>query len=101
LHHTKEVKAWKNVPPKSRDKKSNKVGKYTYHLCKHHTACCMHKPSECCLGKEQKEAQQKTKPAYTTNSATYATAAASMVDPHFQALLATIGTALRGWDKED
>jgi hypothetical protein len=61
----------------------------------------MHKPSECCLGKEQKEEQQKTKPAYTANTATYAATAASMVDPHFQALLATIGTALQGKDKED
>ncbi len=40
------------------------------------------------------------KPAYTANSATYATAAASMVDPHFQALLATIGTALLGGPQE-
>ncbi len=89
------------VPPKSGDKKSKEVGKYTYHWYKHHMAWCMHKLSECCLGKEQKEEQQKTKPAYTTNSATYAAAAASMVDPYFQALLATIGTALQGEDKEE
>jgi hypothetical protein len=60
----------------------------------------MHKPSECCLGKEQKKKQQKTKPAYTANSTTYAAAAASMVNPHFQALLATIGTTLQGGDKK-
>ncbi len=60
----------------------------------------MHKPSECHLGKERKEEQQKTKPAYTANSATYAAATASMVDPYFQALFATIGTALQGRDKE-
>jgi hypothetical protein len=64
-------------------------------------AWCMHKPSECCLGKEQKDEQQKTKPAYTANSTTYAATAALMVDPHFQALLATIGTALLREDKED
>ncbi len=64
-------------------------------------AWCMHKPSECCLGKERKEEQQKTKQTCTANSATYAAAAASMVDPHFQALLATIGTALQGEDKEE
>jgi hypothetical protein len=64
-------------------------------------AWCMHKPSECCLGKDRKEEKQKRKPAYTANSATYATAAASMVDPHFKALLATIGTALQGEDKEE
>ncbi len=96
----KEDEAWKKVPPKAGDKKSKEVGKYTYHLCKHHMAWRMHKLSECCLGKERKEEQQKTKPAYTTNSATYAAATASMIDPHFQALLATIGTALQGEDKE-
>jgi hypothetical protein len=90
----KEDKAWKKVPPKSGDTKSKEMSKYTYHWCKHHMAWCMHKPSECHLGKEWKEEQQKRKPAYTTNSATYAAAAALMVDPHFQALLATIGTAL-------
>ena len=82
-----------------RDKKSKEVGKYTYHWCKHHMAWCMHKPSECHLGKKQKAEQQKTKPAYTANSATYAPAAALMVNPHFQALLATIGTALQGEDE--
>ncbi len=61
----------------------------------------MHKPSECHLGKERKEEQQKMKPAYTANSATYAAAAALVVDPHFQALLANIGTALQGGDKKE
>ncbi len=60
----------------------------------------MYKPSECCLGKEWKEEQQKAKPAYTSNSTTYAAAAALMVDSHFQALLATISTALQGEDEE-
>jgi hypothetical protein len=64
-------------------------------------AWCKHKPSECCLGKKWKEEQQKTMPAYTANSATYAATAASMVGPHFQALLATISTALQGKDKEE
>ncbi len=88
-------------PSQGWNKKSKEVGKYTYHWCEHHMAWCMHKPSECCLGKEQKEEQQKTKQSYTANSATYAAAAASMVDPHFQALFATIGTALQGEDKEE
>jgi hypothetical protein len=61
-------------------------------------AWCMHKPSEYCLGKEQKEEQQKTKSAYTANSAAYATASASMANPHFQAFLATIGTAFQRED---
>ncbi len=47
----KEDEAWKKVPPKSKDKKSKEVGKYIYHWCKHHMAWCIHKPSECPLGK--------------------------------------------------
>jgi hypothetical protein len=94
-------KARKEVPPKSRDKKSKEMGKYTYHWCEHHMAWCMHKPSKCRLGKEQKQEQQKIKPAYTANSAIYAAAAALMGDPHFHALLATIGTALQGGDKKE
>ncbi len=34
----KEDEAWKKVTPKSRDKKSKEVGKYTYNWCKHHMA---------------------------------------------------------------
>ncbi len=64
-------------------------------------AWCMHKPSECCLGKERKEEHQKTKPTYTVNSVAYAAAAALMVDPYFQTLLAIIGTALQREDKEE
>jgi hypothetical protein len=60
----------------------------------------MHKPSECRLGKEQKEEQQKTKPAYTANSITYAATAATIINMHFQALLANIGTALQGENEE-
>jgi hypothetical protein len=63
----KEDEAWKKVPPKAGDEKSKEVGKYTYHWCKHHMAWCMHKPSECHLGKEQKEKKHKTKPGYTAN----------------------------------
>jgi hypothetical protein len=87
----KEDKAWRKVPPK--------LGKYTYHWCKHHMAWCMYKPSECCLGKEQSEEQQKMKSTYTANSATYTVAAASIIDPHFQAILATTGATLQGEDK--
>jgi hypothetical protein len=53
----KEDKAWKKVPPKSVDKKSKEVGKYSYHWHEHHMAWCMHKLSEYCLGKERKEEQ--------------------------------------------
>jgi hypothetical protein len=53
----KEDEAWKKVPPKDRDKKSKEAGKCTYHWCEHHMAWCIHKPSECRLGKERKEQQ--------------------------------------------
>jgi hypothetical protein len=87
------------VPPKARDKKSKEVDKYTYNWGKNHMAWCMHKLSEYRLGKEWKDEQQKMKPVYTANSATYAAATASIVNPHLQALLTTIGTALQGEDK--
>jgi hypothetical protein len=67
----KEEEAWKQVPPKDRDKKSKDVGKYPYHWFKHQMAWFVHKLSECCLGKERKEEQQKKKPAFTSNSATH------------------------------
>jgi hypothetical protein len=87
----KEDEEWEKVPPKDGEKKSKEVGKYTYHWCVHHMAWCMHLPADCRLGKEKKQDQQKTKPSFVANSATYAAAAASMVDPHFQALIATLG----------
>jgi hypothetical protein len=87
----KEDEEWKKVPPKDGEKKSKEVGKYTYHWCVHHMAWCMHLSADCRLGKERKRDQQKTKPSFVANSATYAAAAASMVDPHFQALIATLG----------
>ncbi len=79
------------MPHTDGDKKSKVVGKYTYHWCVHHMVWCMHLPADCCPGKERKEEQQKTMPAYFANSTTYATAAASLVNPHFQALLAAMG----------
>ncbi len=57
----KEDEAWKKVPPKSRDKKSKKVGKYIYHWCKHHMAWCMHKPSECSLGNWAKSERRNSR----------------------------------------
>jgi hypothetical protein len=82
---------WKKVPPKDGDKKSKEVGKFTYHWCVHHMAWCMHFPADCRLGKERKEEQKKTMPAYIANSATYAAAVPSLVNPHFQALLDAMG----------
>ncbi len=94
----KKDEAWKKVPPKDGKKKNKDVGKYTYHWCKHHVSWTVHSPAECRLGKQHKEEQNKLKPLTTVcaNTATYATAAATQVNPHFQAML----TALASDDKE-
>jgi hypothetical protein len=83
----KEDKAWKKIPPKDSNKKSKEVGKHTFHWCEHHMAWCMHLPSECCLGMQRKEEQS---PTVGGNSATYAAAVASVANPRFQALIASI-----------
>jgi hypothetical protein len=73
------------------------MGKHTFHWCEHHMAWCMHLPSECRLGNQRKEEQSLT---VGGNFATYATAAASIVNPQFQALIASM-TGLLGWFNED
>jgi hypothetical protein len=67
------------------------VGKYTYHWCVHHVSWTIHPPAKCRLGKQHKE-EQKTKPATTVcaNAATYAVAAATQINPHYQAMLAAL-----------
>jgi hypothetical protein len=62
-------------------------------------AWTVHLPAECPLGKQHKDSQKGTKPAYKANSASYAAAAAASISPHFAALMATIG-AFDG-DKEE
>ncbi len=93
----KEDKVWKRIPPKDGSKKSKEVGKHTYHWCEHHMAWCMHLPSKCCLGKQCKEEQT---PTVGGNSITYATAAASIANSQFQALIASI-TGLQGRYNEE
>jgi len=83
----KEDEAWKKIPPKDGDEKSKKMGKHMFHWCEHHMAWCMHRPSECRLGIERKEEQV---PTAGGNSATYAAAAASLTNPQFQALIASM-----------
>ncbi len=83
----KEDEAWKKIPPKDGDEKSKKMGKHMFHWCEHHMAWCMHRPSECRLGIERKEEQA---PTAGGNSATYAAAAASLTNPQFQALIASM-----------
>ncbi len=80
--------AWKKEPPKDDEKHEKEVGKYMYHWCEHHIAWTMHKPADCLLGKQQKEDQRK-KPQ-KANSATFAAAAATAVNPQFATLMATI-----------
>jgi hypothetical protein len=83
----KEDEAWKKIPPKDGGKKSKEMGKHTFHWCEHHMAWCMHFPSECHLGHQRKEEQL---PSVGGNSATYAAAAASIANPQFQALIASM-----------
>lgn len=93
----KEDEAWKKIPPSDGDRKSKDIGKHTYHWCIHHMAWCMHQPNECRLGLQRKNEQA---PSTVANSASVAAAAAAIANPHFQALLSTIGS-LRAdeWDK--
>ncbi len=95
----KKDKEWKKVLPKDGEKTSKEVGKYTYHWCVHHMAWTVHLPAECRLGKQHRDGQKGTKPAYKANSASYAAAAAASVSPHFAALMATIDAFVE--DKEE
>jgi hypothetical protein len=94
----KEDEAWKKVPPKDSNKKSKEVDKHMYHWCVHHMVWCMHLPTECRLGMQRKEEQKPT--AIIANSATYAAATASIVNPQFQALLANIADLQGQFDKD-
>ncbi len=51
-------------------------------------AWMIHKPADCRLGKKHQEDQ---KPAFRANSVTVAAAAATAVNSHYAALLATLG----------
>jgi hypothetical protein len=59
----------------------------------------VHLPAECHLGKQHKDNQKGTKPAYKANSASYAAAAAASISPHFAALMATIGAFIEEEEK--
>jgi hypothetical protein len=58
----------------------------------------MHLPAECRLGMQRKEEQKPT--TIIANFATYAAAAASIVNPQFQALLANIAGLQGQFDEE-
>jgi hypothetical protein len=85
----KEDEAWKKVPPKDGDPKTKKHGELTFNWCIHHMAWTVHKPSECKLGKKMAEEQKSSAKAH---SAIVAASAASTVNPHFAAMLATLGS---------
>ncbi len=87
-HKQKKDEAWKKAPPKDGEKCEKQVGKYTYHWSEHHMAWTVHKPADCLLGKQHKEEQKKE--PQRANSATVAAAAATMVNPHFAALMASM-----------
>ncbi len=53
-------------------------------------AWTMHKPVNCLLGKQHKEDQKKKPQKAVANSATFAAAAATAVNPQFAALMASI-----------
>jgi hypothetical protein len=93
----KEEEVWKKIPLKDGNKKSKEVGKHTYHWCEYHMAWCMHLLSECHLGKQCKEEQR---PTVRATSATYAAAVASIVNPQFQALIASIAGLQGRFNKE-
>ena len=76
-----------NDPPQGWGQEVQEVGKYTYHWCEQHMAWCMHLPSECRLGTQRKGEQKRT---VGGTSATYAAAVASISNPQFQALIASI-----------
>lgn len=78
----KKDEAWKKVPPKEGEKHEKKHDERTYHWCEHHMAWTMHSPKECRLGKERKEDK--------TSRTHVAAAAATAVNPSYQALLSTL-----------
>jgi hypothetical protein len=85
----KKDEAWKKVPPKDGEPKEKKHGDYTFHWCEHHMAWTVHKPDACRLGKQHKDDQKSN---YRASSATIAaTAAVATINPHYAALLATLG----------
>jgi hypothetical protein len=90
----KNDEAWKKVPPKDGKKKTKDVKNYSYNWCKHHMSWIIQFPAECRLGKQHKEEQNKPKPSTTVcaNAATYAAATTTQVNPHFQAMLATLAS---------
>jgi hypothetical protein len=85
----KKDEAWKKEPLKDSEKHEKEVGKYTYHWCGHHMAWMVHKPANCLLGKQHKEDQRKKPQKADANSATFAAASATAVNPQFTALVAS------------
>eukprot|EP00956_Cyclotella_meneghiniana_P020107 scaffold35036_cov36-Cyclotella_meneghiniana.AAC.1 len=64
----KEDEAWKKVAPKDNEPKSKQIGKKTWNWCMHHQAWCIHKSSDCKLGKKQQESKPRWPTAQSPNS---------------------------------
>ncbi len=80
----KKDEAWKKVPPKEGEKQEKEHSGRTHFWCVRHMAWTMHSPKDCCLGKERKGENK------VANSAPAAAAAATAVNPSYQALLSTL-----------
>jgi hypothetical protein len=85
----KKDEAWKKVPPKDGKPKKKEHGDLTFHWCKHHMAWTVYKPADCKLGKKREEEQKSSACAHP---AIVSASAAATVNPHFAALLATLGS---------
>ena len=85
----KKDEAWKKVPPKDGEPKKKEHGDLTFNWCKHHMAWTVHKPADCKPGKKRAEEQ---KSSARVHSVIVAASAATTINPHFAALLATLGS---------
>ena len=85
----KKDKAWKKVPPKDGEPKKKEHGDLTFNWCKHHMTWTVHKPADCKPGKKRAEEQ---KSSARVHSVIVAASAATTINPHFAALLATLGS---------
>jgi hypothetical protein len=79
----KKDEVWKKILPKEGEKHKKEHDGRAYHWCVHHMAWMMHTPKDWRLGKERKGEK-------IANLATIAAAAATAVNPSYQALLLTL-----------
>ena len=85
----KEDEAWKKVAPKDNEPKSKQIGKKTWNWCMHHQAWCIHKSSDCKLGKKQQDKQTKVANSAVTEQQA-SNDSATQINPSYAAMLAQI-----------